>query len=141
MGARQRRTRTATAALLVTLMASTPLVSPSSAAAQPSIEDQIAAADAELKAAQAKLAKTFAAFTAAEDRLKRASAAAKSASGKAAQAAAAATAAEQDEQVLRKEFDQFTSANYRQGTMFNSISAYMTAESPGELLDRASLLK
>jgi murein DD-endopeptidase MepM/ murein hydrolase activator NlpD len=122
-------------------MASTPLVSPSSAGAQPSIEDQIAAADAELKAAQAKLAQTFAAFTAAEDRHKKATAAARSASAKAAQAASAAATAEKDEQALRQEFDQFTSANYRQGTMFNSISAYMTADSPSELLDRASLLR
>jgi murein DD-endopeptidase MepM/ murein hydrolase activator NlpD len=93
------------------LMGLTMLVSPS-ANAQPSLADEIAAADAELRAAQKKLATTFAAFT----------------------------AAEQEERDLRQEFDRFTSANYRQGTVFNSASAYITAKSPGDLLDRASLL-
>ncbi len=138
MGARHRRTRTV-ATLLAMLMGLTMLVSPS-ANAQPSLADEIAAADAELKAAQAKLASTFAAFTAAEQRHRKASAAAKAASDKAASAAADATAAEKQERDVRRKFDRFTSANYRQGTAFNSMSAYVTAKNPGDLLDRASLL-
>jgi murein DD-endopeptidase MepM/ murein hydrolase activator NlpD len=139
MGARHRRTRTAAATLLTTLMAATLLVSPS-ANAQPSLADEIAAADAELKAAQAKLASTFAKFTAAEDRHKKATAAAKAASDKAAQAASAATAAEKEERDLRQKFDTFAAANYRQGTVFNSMSAYVDAKGASDLLDRASLL-
>ncbi|GAB1510181.1 M23 family metallopeptidase [Actinophytocola sp. KF-1] len=139
MGARHSRTRTAAATMLTTLLATTLLVSPSAAAAQPSLADEIAAADAELKAAQAKLASTFARFTAAEDRHKKASAAAKAASDKAAQAEAAAATAEEDERELRQEFDRFASASYRQGTDF-TVSAYLNAESAGDLLDKESLL-
>ena len=139
MGARHRRTRTATATLLTALLATTLLVSPS-ANAQPSLADEIAAADAELKAAQAKLASTFAAFTAAEDRHKKASAAAKAASDKAAQAASAAAAAEADERELRQEFDQFAAATYRQGTVLNSMNAFVDAEGASDVLDRASML-
>ena len=62
MGARRRLTQ-ATFATLIAATAATSLTAPSAAAQPPdSIDDQIAAADAELKAAQAKLADTFEAF-------------------------------------------------------------------------------
>ncbi|PXY32796.1 hypothetical protein BAY60_07460 [Prauserella muralis] len=41
---------------------------------------------------------------------------------------------------MRTKFDRFTSASFRQGSTVGSISAYLGAESPTEMLDRASLL-
>ncbi|HEX2130272.1 MAG TPA: peptidoglycan DD-metalloendopeptidase family protein [Actinophytocola sp.] len=146
MGARRRLTRATIAALLTALtaavMVTTPSATPSAAAQQPSgsIEDQLAAADAELKAAQAKLAKTFAAFTAAERRQRKASAAAEAAAGKATRTRSEAQAAAKRERDLRLRFDEFAVASYSQGSTVGSVTGYLGSTSPGDLLDRAAML-
>jgi murein DD-endopeptidase MepM/ murein hydrolase activator NlpD len=141
MGARRTLTRTTFVTLVATLAAAITLTGPSAAAQQPDpVEDQIAAADAELKAAQVALADTYEAFTAAEQRHLTLSAAAKTAQDRVAQTRADADAAASRERDLRVEFDQFTSASYRHGSAIFSARAYVGSRSPSDLLDRASLL-
>lgn len=140
MGARRRLTQ-ATFATLIAVSAATSLTAPSAAAQPPdSIDDQIAAADAELKAAQAKLADTFEAFEAADLRYQQLSAAATTAQGKATQTRAEADAAAIVERDARGQFDEFTAASYRHGTAIFSTRAYFGSDSPEDLLARASLL-
>ena len=141
MGARRRLTRATFAILLSTLTAAATLTGPS-AAGQPSgsLDDQIAAADAELKAAQTALAKTYEAFTAAEQRHRRASAAATAAAGKVNRTRAEAVAAAKQEQATRAKSDEFALASFRQGSTVGSVSAYLGSTSPSDLLDRASML-
>lgn len=142
MGAR-RRTRATFAVLLSTLTAAAVLAGPSAAGQPPqTLEEQIAAADADLKAAQAALARTFAAFTAAEQRHQRASASAKDAAARATRAGAEASAAAKRERELRVQFDEYTSASLSAGTGFGSVSlkAFLGSDSPANLLDRATML-
>ena len=138
MGARRRLTQ-ATFAALIAVTAATSLTGP--VAAQPdSVDDQIAAADAELKAAQARLADTFEAFEAADQRYQALSTAASTAQDRATQTRAEADAAAAVERDARVEFDEFTAASYRHGTAIFSTRAYFGSNSPEDLLDRASLL-
>jgi len=116
--------------------------SPSLAAAQgqPSVDDQIAKADADLKAAQVKLGKTFAVFTAAETRYNRAVAAVKKATATQKRANTERRAAAKLEEDTRGRFDQFTDANYRGGNSPTSGTALLTSNSPDDLLAQASML-
>lgn len=141
MGARRRLTRATFATLVAALTAATVLTGPSAVAAQPvSVEDQIAQADAELKAAQKQLADTFQAFTAAETKLRQLNAAVAAAQAKVTSTRAEADAAAARERDLRVEFDEFASASYRNGSVLFSASAYIGARNPSDLLDRASMI-
>jgi murein DD-endopeptidase MepM/ murein hydrolase activator NlpD len=140
MGAR-RLTRATVAIPLAIVLTSAMLTGPSAAGQPPaSLEEQIAAADAELEAAQARLADTFEAFAAADDRYRRASVAADAASETANRTHTEATAAAQHERDMRLEFDEFAAASFRQRSSIGSIRAYLGASSPSDLLDRASMM-
>ncbi|HEY7593384.1 MAG TPA: M23 family metallopeptidase [Actinophytocola sp.] len=116
------------------------VVAPPAATAQPSLDDQIAKADAELRAAQVKLGKTFGRFTAAEKRHKSAVAAVKAARVKERRARTESAAAARLEENTRGRFDQFTDANYRGGNTVTSVTALLTSDSPDDMLKRASML-
>ena len=141
MRARRKLTRVTSAvamlvaALLVVAVPSSPV-----ATAQPS-DDEIAKADAELKAAQVKLGKTFAAFTAADKRHKAAVKAVKTATAKEKKARSEARAAALTEEKTRGRFDQFTGASFREGSTVTSVSALLTSDSPRDMLQQARLLK
>jgi murein DD-endopeptidase MepM/ murein hydrolase activator NlpD len=140
MVARRRLTR-ATIVALVTVVAAAALVGPPAAVAQPgSVEDQIAAADAELKTAQKQVADTYAAFSAAEKHYQDLNAAFTAAQGRAAQTRAEADAAAVRERDARDDLDEFAAASYRHGSAMFSARAYLGAENPSDLLDRASML-
>jgi len=115
-------------------------VTPAAAEQPGSMDEQIAAADAELRAAQVKLGRTFGTFTAAEQRLKRAVAAVKSAGAKQRRARTEAGAAANLERSTRGRFDQFAGASYREGTMVTSVSALLTSDNPSEMLKQAAML-
>jgi murein DD-endopeptidase MepM/ murein hydrolase activator NlpD len=140
MGARRRQTQATFAVLLASTTITSMMIVPS-AAAQPSLDDQLAAAEAELDASQARLAKTFAAFATADQRHKEAAAAAKTAADAVNRTRAEASAATQHEQKTRLEFDEFAAASFQQRSSIGSIRAYLGAESPDELLDRASMIR
>lgn len=141
MGARRTLTRATFVTLTAALTAATALTGPSAAAAQPgSLSDQIAEADAQLKAAQVRLADTFEAFTAADQRHKRLTAAVTAAQKKVTTTRAEAAAAAGRERDARSEFDEFASASYRHGSAIFSARAYVGAASPSDLLDRASMM-
>ncbi|MFC4852098.1 M23 family metallopeptidase [Actinophytocola glycyrrhizae] len=141
MGARRRLTRATFAALVASLTAATVLTGPTAVAAQPvSIEDQIALADAELEATQKQLADTFQVFTAAETKLRQLNAAVATAQDKVSKTRAEADAAAARERSARTEFDEFASASYRHGSGLFSARAYVGADSPSDLLDRASMI-
>ncbi|MGB3437948.1 MAG: M23 family metallopeptidase [Actinophytocola sp.] len=141
MGARRRLTRATFAALVASLTVATALTGPSAVAAQPaSIEDQIAQADAELKAAQVRLADTFEVFTAADTRHRQLSAAVVTAQDKVNRTRAEAAAAATRERDVRVEFDAFASASYRHGSDPFSVRAYVGARDPSGLLERASMI-
>lgn len=140
MGARRRLTRAAFVAFTATLAAAITLTGPSVAAQPDSIEEQIAAADAELKAAQAQVADTYEVFAAADQHYQAMNAAATAAQDKAAQTRAEADAAATRERDARQEFDDFTAASYRHGSAIFSARAYLGSNSPEDLLDRASMM-
>jgi murein DD-endopeptidase MepM/ murein hydrolase activator NlpD len=141
MVARRRLTRATFVTLAVVVAAATALTGPSVAAAQPgSVEDQIAAADAELKKAQKQVADTYEAFSAAEKQYQDLNAAFTAAQGRAAQTRAEADAAAVRERDARDDLDEFAAASYRHGSAMFSARAYVGAESPSDLLDRASML-
>ncbi len=141
MGARRQRVRAAFVAFVVVVVAAAVVTGPSAAAVQPgSIEDQIAEADADLKAAQVQLADTYEAFSAADKRYRDLSAAVAAAQGKVARTRAEADAATARERDARLEFDEFAAASYRDGIAVFSARAYVGSRSPDDLLDRASLL-
>lgn len=140
MGARRRQTRATFAVLLASTTVTSMMIVPS-AAAQPSVDDQLAAAEAELDAAQAQLAKTFQAFETADQRHKKAAAAAKAAAGAVNRTRAEASAATEHERDTRLEFDEFAAASFQQRSSIGSIRAYLGADSPGDLLDRASMIR
>ena len=132
--------------LAIAILLSGFLVVPGYAAAaeQPppgSIDEQIAAADAQLKAAQVKVGKKFAVFAAAEKRQKRAVAAVKAATAKERRARTDARAAATVEQAQRGRFDQFTGASYREGNTVTSVTALLTSDSPADMLQKAAKLK
>jgi murein DD-endopeptidase MepM/ murein hydrolase activator NlpD len=134
-------TRGTAVTLTATLIAAVTLVGRPVAAQQPgTIEEQIAAADAELKAAQVQLANTYQAFEAADQQFQQLSAAAVAAEQKVTQTRAEADAAALHEEQVRVEFDEFTSASYRHGSELFSTRAYIGSSSPEDLLARASLL-
>jgi murein DD-endopeptidase MepM/ murein hydrolase activator NlpD len=140
MVARRRLTR-ATIVALVTVVAAASLIGPPAAVAQPgSVEDQIAAADAELKTAQKQVADMYAAFSAAEKQYQDLNAAFTAAQGRAAQTRAEADAAAVRERDARDDLDEFAAASYRHGSAMFSARAYLGAENPSDLLDRASML-
>jgi murein DD-endopeptidase MepM/ murein hydrolase activator NlpD len=141
MVARRTLTRATFVTLTVTLTVATTLTGPSAAAWQPgSVADQIAEADAALRAAQVRLAETYEAFAAAEQQYQELSAAATAAQEKVTLTRTEAEAAAGQEQSARVEIDEFTSASYRHGSDMFSARAYIGASSPTDLLDRASLL-
>ncbi len=142
MRARRMLTRV-TFAVAVLLAACVVVAAPAGpvAAAQPgSLEDQIAAADAQLKASQVKLGKTYAAFTAAETRQRRAVAAVRTATTKERRARAEAGAAAKVERDTRGRFDQFTGASYRDGQTVTSVTALLMSDSPNDMLQQARML-
>jgi murein DD-endopeptidase MepM/ murein hydrolase activator NlpD len=142
---RARRGQTRVTLVIATLLAGCLVVPGMPAAAeQPppgSVDEQIAAADAKLKAAQVKLGKTYVAFTTAEKRHKSAVAAVKAATAKERRARTEARAAAKLEQGQRGRFDQFTGASYREGNTVTSVTALLTSDSPADMLQKASKLK
>lgn len=141
MGARRALTRATFVTLIALLTTLTTLTGPSAAAQQPdTIEDQIAAADAELTAAQVRLANTYQAFTDAQQQHERLSAAVAAAQDRVARTRAEADAAARQERDTRLELDEFTSASYRYGSVTSSARAYLGSRNASDLLDRASLL-
>jgi murein DD-endopeptidase MepM/ murein hydrolase activator NlpD len=140
MGARRALRQATFVTLTAMLTAATTLTGPSAAAQPGSIDDQIAAADAELKAAQVQLANTYEAFEAADLRYQQLNAAAVTAQDKVTQTRAEADAAATRERDSRVEFDEFTAASYRHGSAIFSTRAYFGASSPEDLLARASML-
>ncbi len=137
MGTRRALTRATT--VLVAVIAATAVTGPAATAHQPA-GDPVAAADAALDAAQAQLAETFEAFSAADQEYRRLSAAVVTAQDAVARTKTEADAAASREQDVRVEFDQFTSASYRHGSAIFSARAYVGASSPSDLLNRASML-
>jgi murein DD-endopeptidase MepM/ murein hydrolase activator NlpD len=145
MRARRRLTRVTSillTAFLVVALANSPAVAAAVAgtAGQPSMDDQIAKADADLKAAQVKLGKTFAAFTAAEKLHQRAIAAVKAATAKEKRARAESGTAAKTLQAGRGRFDQFAGASYREGKTVTSVEALLTSDSPKDMLTQAAML-
>lgn len=141
MVARRTLTRATSVTLAAVVAAGTALVGPSVAVAQPgSIEDQIAAADAELKSAQKQVADTYEAFSAAEKQYQDLNAAYTAAQGRAAQTRAEADAAAVRERDARNGLDEFAAASYRHGSAMFSVRAYVGAENPSDLLNRASMV-
>jgi murein DD-endopeptidase MepM/ murein hydrolase activator NlpD len=136
--ARRRLTRAGAAVLIAAFMVALP--NGPAAAGQPSVDDQIAAADAALKKAQLKLGKAYKKFTTAENRHKRAVAAVKSARAKEKRARGEKDAAVKLEQGNRGRFDQFTSASYVGGSTVNSEIAVVGSNSPDAMLQRAAML-
>ena len=114
--------------------------SPAAANQQPSIDEEIAAADAALKTAQVKLGKTFARFNAAENRHKKAVAAVKAARATEKRARVEAAAAAKTEAASRGRFDQFASAGYREGKTVTSAEALLVSDNPGDMLKQAAML-
>jgi murein DD-endopeptidase MepM/ murein hydrolase activator NlpD len=140
MVARRTLTR-ATFVTLAAVVAATALTGPSAAAAQPgSVEDEIAAADAELRTAQKQVADTYEVFSAAEKRYQDLNAAFTAAQTRAAQTRAEADAAAAREQDARDDLDEFAAASYRHGSAMFSARAYLGTKNPSDLLDRASML-
>jgi len=142
MGARRSMTRASVAILLSASTVGGLLIGPSAAAQQPpgAPGDELTAAEAELQAAQRKLADTYEAFTAADQRHQTAGAAAQAAESAAARARSEADAATNRERELQREVDTIAAASYRQGVGSVSVKAYINATDPTDLLDRASLL-
>lgn len=140
MGARRLLTRATFVTLVAAVTVANTLTGPSAAAQPDSIEDQIAAADAELKAAQTRLADTYETFTVAQQRYQDLSAAVSTAQGEVTRTRAEADAATTREQDTRQELDRLASASYRHGTAMFSARAYLGVRDPDELLDRASML-
>jgi murein DD-endopeptidase MepM/ murein hydrolase activator NlpD len=141
MVARRTLTRATFVTLAAVVAAATALTGPSVAAAQPgSVEDQLAAADAELKTAQKQVADTYEAFSAAEKRYQDLNAAFTAAQSRAAQTRAEADAAAVREREARDALDGFAGSSYRHGHVMFSSAAYIGAKDPADLLDRASML-
>ncbi|TDV56161.1 M23 family metallopeptidase [Actinophytocola oryzae] len=141
MVARRTLTRATFVSLAAAVAAATALTGPSAAAAQPgSVDDQVAAADAELKTAQKQVADTYEAFSAAEKQYQDLNAAYTAAQGRAAQTRAEADAAAVRERDARDDLDEFAATSYRHGSAMFSARAYVGAASPSDLLDRASML-
>ena len=139
----RRRVTPVTLAIAILLAAFVVVASPSGVAGagqQPSIDDQVAAADAKLKAAQLKLGKTFARFTAAEKRHKTAVAAVKAARAKERRARTDAREAAKVEQASRGRFDEFAGASYREGQTVTSVEALMVSDNPADMLQQARML-
>lgn len=140
MGVRIPLSRAAPVALLATLALLGAFGNPLAAGAQGGITDEIAAAEAELSKAQAELADTYEQFTAAQQRQEQAAKAAADARAAADTARAESEAAAERVRQLRHKVDKFASASYRQGSTVGSVTAYLGAESPTDMLARASLL-
>jgi murein DD-endopeptidase MepM/ murein hydrolase activator NlpD len=136
--ARRRLTRAGAAVLIAAFMVALP--SGPADAGQPSIDDQIAAADAALKKAQLKLGKAYKKFTTADNRHKRAIAAVKSARAKEKRARGEKDAAVKLEQGSRGRFDQFTEASYVGGSTVNSEIAVVGSTNPDTMLEKAAML-
>lgn len=150
MRARRPLTRAAYTALLASL-ALTSVPGTASATTEPraeslhsaqsdSIEDQIAAAKRELRDAQRALAATYEKVTTAQQRHDRAAKAAQQARARADRTRQAAKAADAKAEKLRQRVDEFAAASYRQGSTVGSVTAYLGADSPNDMLERASLL-
>jgi murein DD-endopeptidase MepM/ murein hydrolase activator NlpD len=137
MRARRALTRV-TSAVAVLLASLLVVASPSTQAV--AADDPVAAAAAALKAAQVKLGKTYATFTAAETRYNKAVKAVKTATAAQKKARTEAAAAAKLEEGTRGRFDQFTEANYQSGNAPTSGTALLTSNSPDDLLARASML-
>lgn len=138
MGARRAMTR-ATFAFTAAITAATALTGPPAAAQPGSLDDQIAEADAKLKAAQARLADTLDKFTAAEQQHQQLSAAAAAAQDTVTRTRTEADAASTEEKTARVEFDQIVSSTYLNGGSY-SVTAYLGSNGASDLLDRASML-
>jgi murein DD-endopeptidase MepM/ murein hydrolase activator NlpD len=136
--ARRRLTLAGAAVLVAAFMVALP--SGPAVAGQPSVDDQIAAADAALKKAQLRLGKAFKKFTTAQKRHQRALAAVKSARAKEQRARGEKDAAVKLEQGNRGRFDQFTSASYVGGSTVNSEIAVVGSTNPDTMLEKAAML-
>ncbi|MFC4003733.1 M23 family metallopeptidase [Prauserella oleivorans] len=142
MSVRRALTRAVPAATIAAVAMVAALASPTAVAQSDpgSLAEQIEAAENDLRDAQARLARTYEAFTAAEQRHRTASQAARDARARAERSSTEAKAAAQRVQAMQGDVDRFASASFRQGSTVGSVTAYLGSESPTEMLERASLL-
>ncbi|MEU6641819.1 M23 family metallopeptidase [Saccharomonospora sp. NPDC046836] len=137
MGARRRLPRAVPALPMLSALALTAVLANPAAQAQ---SDPAAAAEAELSRAQAELARAYEAFTAAQQRQEATAKEATAAQTTAQRTRTEATAAAAQVGDARGQFDRFTAASFRQGSTVGSVTAYLGAANPHEMLERASLL-
>lgn len=105
------------------------------------LTSRVAAAKGALTSAQVDLATKYGEVTTAQARARAAGEAAELARAEARGARLSKDAAGKDLQRLKRDVDAFAGASYRQGTVpGSSLSLYLTANSPKDVLDRQSLL-
>lgn len=129
----RRVTTAALAALALVVAPMTP------AHGQESTND-VETARTELREAQARLAQRYQTFTDAERKHDAAQKAATQARERAEKARTAAESAARRFHGMQGDLDKFASASFRQGSTIGSMSAYLGADSPTEMLERSSLL-
>jgi len=104
------------------------------------LASRVAAAGAELDAAQAELARTFESATRALKDRDAARVVAAAAQAVAESRRAKADAAGAEVRNAQQELDEFAAASYRQGSVIGSISGFLGSDDPEDLLARAELL-
>ena len=104
------------------------------------LASRVAAAGAELDAAQAELARTFESATRALQDRDAARVVAAAAQAVAESRRAKADAAGAEVRNAQQELDEFAAASYRQGSVIGSISGFLGSDDPEDLLARAELL-
>jgi murein DD-endopeptidase MepM/ murein hydrolase activator NlpD len=104
------------------------------------LANRVAAAGAELDAAQAELARTFESATRALQDRDAARVVAAAAQAVAESRRAEAEAAGAEVRNAQQELDEFAAASYRQGSLVGSVSGFLGSDDPEDLLTRAELL-
>jgi murein DD-endopeptidase MepM/ murein hydrolase activator NlpD len=104
------------------------------------LTNKVAAAGADLTAAQVELAQTYDNVTSARRQQQAARAVADAAQAVADDARAAADAASAQVREAQRQVDEFAAASYRQGSTVGSVTAFLGSDSRQDLLDRAELL-
>lgn len=104
------------------------------------LTSRVAAASEEVTRAQIRLAETYEGVTNAQRKHSTARAAAEAAEARVRQSSIEAEAAGKLIRRAREDVDAFAAASYRQQSMVGSLSAYISSDSPNDLLDRAALL-
>lgn len=104
------------------------------------LTSRVAAASDEVTKAQIRLAETYNGVTTAQRKHRTAKAEAKDAETRARQAGIQVEAAVEHMRRVREDVDAVISSSYQQGNTAGSLSAYVTAENPKDLLNRAAYL-